>query len=103
MTEPAAEVIAAATDAIYQEAALWDEQSHRLADCAREADSLTIDVYDLVIVNEFLTGYNEVTRTIARLCTQGTAVTKQIGQTLRVVADTYDEATDRASRQYARG
>ena len=102
MTEPASDVIEVAVDGIYREAAVWDEQSTRLADCAFQADHLAIDVYDTVVFNEFLASYNEVTREVARLCTQGRLVTRQIAQTLRTVADTYDAADDRLRTQYDR-
>jgi hypothetical protein len=95
--EPKPNVIEVAKDALYREASLWDAQAGRISDCAFEANHLTIEVYDVPLFNGFFAEYNEVTRVFARLCSQGAVITGNIAQTLRTVADTYEEA-DRTSQ-----
>lgn len=101
MTEPSG-VIEVAKDDLYREADLWDKQSLRIDDCAFQARHLTIDAYDVMLANQFLSAYNEVTRVIARLCGQGVVVTRELAQTLRTVANTYGEADDGIRAQYNR-
>jgi len=100
MTQPTPDVIEVAKDALYREAGLWDEQVGRLSDCAFQAEHSIIDLYDVVQFNDFLTGYNEVTRVFARLCTQGSLVTRDVAQTLRTVANTYEETDDSLRAQF---
>jgi hypothetical protein len=102
MTEPAPNVIEVAKGDMYREADLWDAQSRHLADCAFQADHLAVEAYDVIVFNEFLAEYNEVTRVFARLCRQGGTVTRGIAQTLRIVADTYEAADDHIRTHYDR-
>ncbi|MBX6750241.1 MAG: hypothetical protein IRY85_11330 [Micromonosporaceae bacterium] len=102
MTEPAPNVIAVAKEDMYREADLWDAQSIHIDDCAFQADHLTIEAYDVILFNEFLAEYNDVTRLFAKLCRQGALVTRGIAQTLRTVAETYEEADDQIRTQYDR-
>lgn len=99
---PGPNVIEVATGDMYREADLWDAQSLRIADCAFQADHLAIEVYETLIFNGLLAEYNDVTRVFARLCRQGAVVTREIAQTLRTVADTYQEADDHIRTNYHR-
>jgi hypothetical protein len=92
MTQPAPHVIEAAKEDMYREAALWDDQSATLAECASQASRLTVEAYDVFLYNDLLADYNEITEVFARLCSQGERVTQGIAHTLRYVADTYEEA-----------
>jgi hypothetical protein len=100
MTQPVPNVIEVAREDMYREAGLWDAQSGHLADCAFQAEHLTIEAYDVILFNNLLSDYNEVTRVFARLCRQGALVTRGIAQTLRSVAEVYGEADDRISTHY---
>lgn len=101
MTEPTPNVIEVAKDDMYREASLWDAQSARISDCAAQAGSLTIEpTLDLFIYSGFFSEYNEVTRVFAGLCRQGSQASREIAQTLRYVADTYEEADNGIRAQY---
>ncbi|MEV0902379.1 hypothetical protein [Actinoplanes sp. NPDC049802] len=95
MTQPNAEQVSVATDALRTEANLWDEQSDNLTALGARVAGMEFGRLEAGLFQLMVGPYNDVIHGVAARCAEGATAMTEMAATLRSVADTYD-AEDRA-------
>lgn len=79
-----------ATDTLRTEADTWQAQSERLADITELVRALDLGRLEAGVFQVVVDSYQEVVRAVTDRCAEGTERTREIADTLRSCADTYD-------------
>lgn len=93
---PSAEQVKVATNALRTEAKTWDEQSSVMNTLSTKVAGMEFGRLEAGLFQIMVGPYNEVVSAVSSRCREGTAAMKEIGGTLRTVANTYD-AEDKAA------
>jgi hypothetical protein len=88
MTAPGFEV---ATDSLRTEAGVWDQQSTQMGNLASKVDGVRFDRFEAGVFQLIQGPYNDVVTQVHDRCTEAVQRMKEIADTLRAVAKTYDE------------
>lgn len=99
MTPPGREQVTVATAALRHEAREWDRQSAAIAAIAAKVAGLELGRVEAGLFQIIVSPYNDVVWTVTDRCRQGEAALSEVAETLRRVADTYEqEDLDEAHR-----
>lgn len=91
MTVPTREEVVVATETLRAEAGTWRTQSGAIADAGTAAAPLVFEGLEGGLFTPFTSVYNEVVAIVAARCAEGETEMVSISDTLRQVADTYDQ------------
>lgn len=83
--------VAVATDALRIEAGEWDRQSTAIGATAAKVVNMELGRVKAGLFQLIVSPYNEVVRHVSQRCLEGQAAMTEVANTLRQVADTYDE------------
>ena len=89
MTLPAG--VKVATDALRTEAGVWDQQSAQLTAIASKVDGLRVNRLEAGVFQLVVGPYGEVVDQVHGRCQEGAQAMTGVADTLRQVANTYDE------------
>lgn len=89
-TPPSRADIHVATDTLRAEAGTWQAQSERLADITQRIRVLDLERLEAGVFQVMIGSYRELVHAVADRCGEGTQRTREIADTLRHSADTYD-------------
>jgi hypothetical protein len=89
-TPPSPAGIHVATDTLRTEAATWQAQSERLADITERVRVLDLGRMEAGVFQVMVGSYREVVHAVTDRCLEGTGRTREIADTLRRCAETYD-------------
>jgi uncharacterized protein YukE len=88
MTHPGFEV---ATDALRTEAGVWDQQSTQMGNIASKVDGVRFNNLEAGVFQLIVNPYGDVVTQVHDRCSEAVQRMKEIADTLRAVAKTYDE------------
>ncbi len=101
MTQPSAEEVKVATDALRSEAGEWAAQGGKLTALGTKVADMEFGRLEAGLFQLMVGPYNDVIHAVVARAGEGGAAMVEIGGTLRSVADTYD-AEDKASEHRIR-
>lgn len=90
MAVPTPDQIRVATDALRGEAGVWDTQSAAMADIRPKLDAVSLTRIQAGVFQVLFDAYTEVATKVRAATTEGALNMREVGTTLRQVADTYD-------------
>lgn len=94
MSRPTPHEVAVATGALRIEAGEWDEQSAALGAIAGKVGGMELGRVEAGLFQLVVSPYNEVVHQVQARCQEGQTAMTEIAETLRSVADTYDQLLD---------
>ena len=80
-----------ATDALRTEAGVWDQQSAQMGTIATRAEDLRFNRVEAGVFQLIVDPYGELVDQVHARCQEAVTRMKEIADTLRQVANTYDE------------
>ena len=80
-----------ATDALRTEAGVWDQQGAQMANVATKVDGLRFNRVEAGVFQLIVGPYGELVEQVHARCQEAVTRMKEIADTLRQVANTYDE------------
>lgn len=83
--------VTVATDALRIEAAEWDRQSTAIGATAAKVADMELGRVEAGLFQLIVSPYNDVVRHVSQRCLEGQTAMAEVANTLRQVADTYDE------------
>lgn len=91
MAPPTAQQIKTATDALRNEAGVWDKESGEMGKIGPKAEGLRLDRVEAGLFQVIFDAYKQVLDQVIARSNEGKTQMTDIGKTLRSVADTYDQ------------
>jgi hypothetical protein len=91
MAPPSTQTIKVATNALREEAGTWDTESARMGEIGAKADGLRLTRTEAGLFQVIFDAYGQVLDQIIARSNEGAQRMTDVGNTLRSVANTYDE------------
>jgi hypothetical protein len=91
MAPPSSQTVQAATKALRDEAKVWDDQSKTTGDIAPKVEGLRLSRIEAGLFQVIVTEYEKAIDVIVTRTGEGQQVMTNVADTLRTVADTYDQ------------
>jgi hypothetical protein len=88
--QPTPQQVKVATDAVRQEATVWEQQAAQLQAAATTVAGLRVTRLEAGIFQLVVEAYNDLVATVTDRCREGHDRMADIGSTLRRVADVYE-------------
>lgn len=91
LSPPTPSRVRVATEALRGDARVWTDQADALGDAAGQAGDLAMNRLEAGVFQVLVDAYTEVQTHVTARCAEGRTAMSEIADTLRVVADTYDD------------
>jgi hypothetical protein len=91
MAPPSGQTVQAATNALRDEAKVWDDQSKTIGGIGPKVEGLRLNRIEAGLFQVIVTEYERAIGLIATRTGEGRQAMTNVADTLRAVADTYDQ------------
>lgn len=91
MTPPSRDQLTVATAALRHEAREWEHQSQAMAGIAAKVAAMELGRVEAGLFQIVVSPYNDVVQTMTDRCRQGQSAMREVADTLRRIADTYEQ------------
>lgn len=100
MPPPGREEVAVDTAALRAEGNVWLEQSDRLEAITHKADGLRMTRLEAGVFQVLVSAYDDAVDQVTARCREGRARMSEVGETLRQVADVYDDEDRKVEHRF---